>query len=356
MSSPHDTAPDARIVAFPESAIRHRQPVPVRRSRAGAIVMAVLAALLVLGLGVLGSAWWTARRLADRIGRVEGAFDMAESSRPAKPAAAAGSLNVLVAGLDGEMRTTQEHGARSDAVMVLHVDADRRHAWVVSVPRDCWVTLPGLGEHKLNAAYSLGGPALFVQTMEQLTGLRMDHLVVIDWTGLRRLTDALGGVPMSVLTPATADSTRGDVALEFDGATALPYVSTRKTLPHGDLDRVQRQQHYARAVFRLLADRRTFTDPRALRELATALGDGVRVDAELGTDELLRLAASMRSLRADDIVFLTAPSVGTGTEGDASVVYYDGDHGRELWQAMAHDRMGDFAASHPELVTGTHVR
>lgn len=362
MSSPHDSTPDPvpgpKVVAFPESAIRHRHVTELRASRTGVIVMALLAALLVLGLSVLGSAWWAARRVVDRIGRVDGAFAMAEASRPTRPATAGRSLNFLIAGLDGEQRAAQALGARSDAIMVLHLDADRRRVWVVSVPRDSWIALPGHGEHKLNAAYSLGGPALFVLTMEQLTGLRMDHLVVVDWTGLRRLTDALGGIPVSLVSPssAAADTSGADVALTMDGATALPYLSERKRLPNGDFDRMKRQQVFARDVFRLLCDRSTLTDPTAVRTLAEALGDGVRVDTGLTTDEMLGLAASLRTVRPENVVFLTAPNTGTGTEGDASVVRYDGVAGYDLWQAMAHDRMPAFAAAHPELITGEHVR
>jgi LCP family protein required for cell wall assembly len=358
MSTPPDTTPSARVIAFPEAAIRRRHAPEPRSSRAGAIVLALLAAALVLGLGVLGSAWWAARHIADRVGHIEGAFDFDAATRPVRPAVAGRSLNILVAGLDGERRTAAEHGARSDAVMVLHIGADRRHAWVVSVPRDSWVRVPGRGDHKLNAAYSLGGAALFVQTMEQITGLRMDHLVVLDWTGLRRLTDALGGVPVSLVPPAAAlaDTAAGDVALEFDGATALPWISERKQLPAGDLDRVKRQQAFARAAFGRLFDRRTLADPAAMRALAAALGDGVRVDTGLSTDELLRLAGSLASLRPEAIVFMTAPTTGTGMEGDASVVYYDGDHGRDLWRAMAEDRMPAFVTSHPQLVTAAHVR
>ncbi len=358
MSSPLDPTPSGKIVAFPEAAIRHHRAPAARGTRAGAIAMALLAAALVLGLGVLGNAWWTARRLADRIGRVAGAFALPETSRPVRPSEAGRSLNILVAGLDGEQRTANAQGARSDAVMVLHISADRRHAWVVSVPRDAWVLVPGRGTRKLNAAYSIGGPALFVQTMEQLTHLRMDHLVVVDWTGLRLLTDALGGVPVSLLTPATAraDSSRGDVALEFDGNTALPWVSERKHLRGGDFDRVKRQQYFVRAVFRRLSDRNTLSDPVALRALATSLGNGVRVDTGFTTDEMLRLAVSLRSLRPEQVTFLTAPIAGTGMEGDASVVYYNDDHGARLWSAMARDRMDTFMAAHARLVTAEHVR
>jgi LCP family protein required for cell wall assembly len=229
---------------------------------------------------------------------------------------------------------------------------------VVSIPRDAWVPIPGHRDNKVNAAYSLGGPALFVHTIESLTGLRMDHLVVLDWTGLRRVTDAVGGVPVSMLSPAAAngDSSHVEVALEFSGDMALPYVSERKHLPAGDFDRVRRQQHFLRAFVRQALDRQTLADPAALRSLAAAVGDAVRVDNKLTTEEILALAASMHSLRPQDFTFLTAPSSGTGMHGDADAVIYDHANGDALWQAMAADHMSDFVGAHPRLVTGEHVR
>ena len=363
MLTPQDPRRPWNVVPFPTAAIRHR-PAPqaaAERPRGlpwRAVAWSVLAIVCALALGVLGTAWWTVHQMSARIARMPDAFSMPEASRPVRPANSARSVNVLIAGLDGERRTGQAHGARSDAIMVLHLDADRRKAWLVSIPRDAWVPIPGHRDNKVNAAYSLGGPALFVQTIESLTGLRMDHLVVLDWTGLRRLTDAVGGVPVSVLPPAApgADSIRGEVEMEFSGDVALPYLSERKHLPSGDFDRVKRQQNFVRAFVRQALNRHTLADPAALHALAAAVGDAVRVDSRLTTQKMLALAASLRQLRAGDITFLTAPSSGTGMQGEASVVIYDHANAAVLWQAMASDRVAEFVAQHPRLVTAEHVR
>ena len=366
MLTPQDTRRPRNVVQFPAAAIRHRPAFLAspgsherpRRPLWRAIAWGLLAILCAVALGVLGSAWWRVQRMSARIARVPEVFSMPETSRPVRPANGGQSVNVLIAGLDGEARTGHAHGARSDAIMVLHLDANRRKAWVVSIPRDAWVPIPGHRDNKLNAAYSLGGPTLFVQTIERLTGLRMDHLVVLDWTGLRRLTDAVGGVPVSVLPPAAAgaDSLQGEVEMEFSGDVALPYLSERKHLPAGDFDRIRRQQNFVRAFARQTLDRHTLTDPAALRALAAAVGDAVRVDSRLTTQEMLALAASMRQLHSDDITFLTAPSSGPGMQGEASVVLYDHPNGAVLWQAVANDRVAEFVAQHPQLVTAEHVR
>jgi LCP family protein required for cell wall assembly len=314
--------------------------------------------VLVLALGVLGTAWWTVQRISTRIARMPDAFSMPEAERPPRAASAGRSVNILIAGLDGEARTGVEHGARSDAIMVLHLDANRRKAWVVSIPRDAWVPIPGHPEDKINAAYSLGGPALFVQTLESLTGLRMDHLVVLDWTALRRLTDAVGGVPVSVLSPAAerGDSSGSEVALALSGEMALPYLSERHRLPGGDLDRVKRQQHFLRAFVRQALERDLLANPGELRALAAAVGDALRVDSRLTAQEILALAASTCRLRAADFTFLITPSNGTEMHGAADAVVYDPVNGAALWQAVATDRVAEFVAKHPGLVTAEHVR
>jgi LCP family protein required for cell wall assembly len=308
----------------------------------------------VIVFALLGTAWWAAQRVSGSVGHLSDAFPAASVPRPVRPAAAGKSLNLLVAGLDGEGRSAWERGTRSDALMLVHLDADREHAWVTSLPRDAWVEIPEHGTHKINAAYSLGGPLLSVRTVESLTGVHVDHVVVVDWTGLRRLADASGGVAVDLLPPR--DSSHASVALEMSGDVALPYVSERKHLPHGDLDRIKRQHHFLRAFVRQSLDRGLLSDPSRIQALAMALGEAVRVDAGLGAREMLSLATSLRGLREENVHFLTAPVKGPGQVGNASVLWLDDEKGRELWNAMAHDRMAEFAAQNATLATAEHVR
>ncbi len=199
------------VVQFPAAAIV-RPPAPSEdsapRIRWRVVLWGTIAGASLLATVLLGAGCWMFESANSHIGHMAGAFQIPGSERPARPPGR--SVNILVAGLDGEGRTGFARGARSDAVLVLHLDADRKKLWVVSIPRDTWVAIPGRFPNRVNAAYSIGGPSLFVETIESLTRLRMDHLVVVDWTGLRRMTDAVGGVPISVLPPGPAKNPWAD--------------------------------------------------------------------------------------------------------------------------------------------------
>ena len=357
---PRESQPQPRqIIPFPAAAIRRvYEPAPPEPAQTapvglGWIVLGVLVAVTFAGLALFGTTWLEARRVSRAIERIPTAMPHSDAVPPAKPVAPARGENVLVAGLDGDRKVADALGGRSDAIMVFHLDADRAHAWVVSVPRDAWVSIPGRGENKLNTAFSLGGAPLFVRTLETLTGLPMDHLVVIDWTGFRRLTDALGGVPLSLVStgsgmPAAAAP---GVALEMSGGMALEYLSERRAFPAGDVDRVRRQQLVLRALFGQALERRTLSDVYAMRDIAAAVGDGVRVDATMTTSELLALMDAVRRLRLDDVTFLVAPVAHGGNRDDAGTVTVEEALGHGLWSAMASDSMSAFVTAHPDLVT-----
>src|SRR5690606_1285100 len=105
-------------------------------------------------------------------------------------------LNFLVLGSDSRISAGDpdqwEFGAqRTDAILLVHVPGDRQSAQVMSIPRDSWVDVPGWGMYKINAAFSFGGPALLIQTVEQLTGVHIDHFAVTDFEAFAALTDEL---------------------------------------------------------------------------------------------------------------------------------------------------------------------
>src|SRR5690349_9153433 len=163
------------IIPFPAAAIRRppppafvTQPVPATRvaprSRwaltwfaLGSLATALLAALLVAS---------AASRAAHRAAHAPG-----DAARTTLRATVPGSVNLLIAGLDAEDGAQAEPTARTDAILLLHLDADRERAWLVSIPRDARVTLPGHGDHRIEAAYALGGPRLLVGTFERMSGL-----------------------------------------------------------------------------------------------------------------------------------------------------------------------------------------
>jgi LCP family protein required for cell wall assembly len=322
-----------------------------------AFLLAITAALAYVGL-----------RTSHQITRIPGVFS-GLTDRPAPATgAAAHALNVLLLGTDRRsdvattgtdaLATAWEYGAqRSDTMMVLHLSADRRSASLISIPRDSWVPIPGHGTAKINAAYSWGGPSLAVATVERLTGVRIDHLAVVDWDGYKAMIDALGGIDVTV--PATVHDSYRDVTWtagshHLDGAQALLYARERSGLPAGDLDRVKRQQ----AVLRSLAGRTlsAASNPWTAYQLVNALTQHLSVDSGWSTKDLVQLLASVRNLNGSAIDYLTIPTAGTGMTQGQSVVWVDRTDSATLWKAVRTDKVAAWATSHPDLLTGGVVR
>lgn len=297
-------------------------------------MLAVLTAVLV---GVIAVLFWAQQSLGGQIDRLPDALPSG-SDRPA--ASASGATNILFLGSD-KRADGSIAGQRSDTMMLVHIDADRQGATIVSIPRDSWVEIPGHGRGKINAAFAYGGTALAVETIEDLTGLRIDHVAAIDFEGFQALTDALGGVTITIPETVT-DGYSGRVweagTHHMDGETALAYVRQRAGLPGGDLDRVKRQQNLMRTLFEDLLSRDTLSSPTTLYRSLDAITSNLAVDEDWSTAQMRNLALSMRSVRGDDIIFTTVPVKGTGMEGAQSVVYLDEAAAQELWTALAEDR------------------
>ncbi|WP_405004789.1 LCP family protein [Kitasatospora purpeofusca] len=335
-----------------------REP-PTRRRRTRRVLLWTLSALLALAVGGCGALWWTAEHYASSVQRIPDAFPTAPETAQPKPVPGSG-LNLLLVGLDARSDTPttgsaakapawQAGAARSDTMMLLHLSDDRSSATLVSLPRDTWVPVPGHGEAKLNAAYSWGGPALMTETVQNLTGIRIDHLAVIDWNGFRALTDAVGGVDITV--PRTIEGVGEARAWEagthhMDGATALLYVRERYGLPGGDLDRTKRQQNFLRALMLKVMDSGTLTSPSRLGGLLGTVGEVVSVDDRLSNTDLFQLAWGLRSLRADDVRFMNAPFGGFATRGEQSVVLLADHPAAQLWEAIRNDRTDQYFQEH----------
>ena len=309
------------------------------------VTLGVLGVVLALVVG--GSLWFLTDRYAGNVDRVSDVFaDLDGSTRPAPatPAQQAGEQPVTFLLVGSDTRATAEEGiatgGRSDAIMIARFSADRQHAQLISVPRDSWVDIPGHGMDKVNAAYAYGGPTLLIQTIEQLTDVRIDHYVAIDFAGLIQVTDDLGGVDVVVAeTTSNGPYTFPAGVNHLDGDQARWYLGQRYGLPGGDFDRVRRQQQYLQAMFGQLFSSDTFTAPGRLDAALLAVTSAVAVDEQLGNAEMLSLAYSLRGLTPDNVDFFTAPVLGTGTEGAASVVYLDGVAGERMWGYLQTDSL-----------------
>ncbi|WP_405950032.1 LCP family protein [Streptomyces prunicolor] len=335
-----------------------------RRSRVLKIAGLTLAGALVLGVATAGWAYW---HLNSNIKSVD--IDSAlGADRPAKavttPSAAAsasaapvptGSLNILVLGSDS--RSGKENkalgggdssGARSDTAMVVHIDAGRKKATIVSIPRDTLVTRPSCPlssggstsvaySAMFNTAYSVGGPVCAVKTVESITGVRMDHYIEIDFAGFAKLVNALGGV--TVTTTQDIDDDDSHLHLKkgthhLNGKQALALARTRHGIGDGsDLGRIGLQQMLVKALLTQISTNDLLTDPTKLYEVTDAVTDSLTTDTGLDSlSELISLGQSVKGLSADAVTTVTMPNV--TAPSDPNRVVAKEPAASDLWESL----------------------
>ena len=332
--------------------VEERRSGFVRRHKALSAFAAIVALLLA---GLVGVAGYLNHQI-DQIPRVTLTI-----SGPRPPVAEGRSMNILLAGADnGDDRGPSiaesvaagawkpgEH--RSDTIMVLHLTADRKHAYLISVPRDTYVNVDGYGMQKINAAFSLGGPSLYVQTLEQFTQLRMSHLAIIDWNGFRDLSTALGGVRVYVAQDSS-DSARGVTwhrgYQRVEGDRALSYVRQRHGLPNGDFDRIRRQQNFLRSAMGQVAQEGRLSSPLRLTRLLTSITSNLSVDSGFTNADIRDLAWSLRHLRASDVTFIQLPFKSFAETDVGSVVNPDLARTHELFSDVATDDLDQYVAKY----------
>jgi polyisoprenyl-teichoic acid--peptidoglycan teichoic acid transferase len=268
-----------------------------------------------------------------------------------RPAAATGAearaQNILLLGTDTRGSAPASLDAiraqRSDTMMIVHVPADRKHIYVVSVMRDSWVTIPGYAHAKINAALSYGGVPLVVETLEGLLHLRIDHVAVVSFSGFSGLTDALGGVTVHnsvAFSERGQHFTTGDIRL--DGTRALIYVRARYPFPDGDYQRIRDQQAYLKGVIRAVLTPSTLLDPIKVSNSVKAVAPYLLVDKGLDAAYAGSMALSLRSLHESDIHFFSAPTTGTSTIDGQSVVLLDQPKLAELARLLREDRVDQY--------------
>ncbi len=294
----------------------------------------------MLGVATTGWAYWHLNHNITSVD-IDGALGDDRPARvlttpsagaPATPAAALpdGALNILVLGSDSRSGKADKalgggdsSGARSDTAMVVHIEAGRHKATVVSIPRDTLVPRPSCPlasggstapayQAMFNSAYAVGGPVCAVKTAESVTGIRMDHYLEIDFSGFAKLVDALGGV--DVTTGQDIDDDKSHLHLKagshhLDGTQALALARTRHGIGDGsDLGRIGLQQKLVKALLEQMAATDLLTDPTRLYRVADAATGTLTTDTGLDSlGELTKLGQSLKHLTADEVSTVTMP-------------------------------------------------
>ncbi|WP_129306557.1 LCP family protein [Streptomyces sp. L2] len=270
-----------------------------------------------------------------------------------------GSENILVLGSDTRSGANKKLGggtddgsARSDTAMIVHVYKGHKKAAVVSVPRDTLIDRPACTDTKgttypaasgvmFNSAYSTGGAACAVKTVESLTGIRMDHYLEVDFAGFQKLIDDLGGV--QVTTTKNIDDPQSHLDLKagahtLTGKQALGLVRTRHGVGDGsDLGRIQLQQAFIKALINQVKHVGVFSNPKKLYDLADTATKAVTTDSDLGSvNSLMDFAGGLKGISSSHMKMITMPV--QYDPANPNRVIMAPAQARLVWTALKHDK------------------
>ncbi|MET9018835.1 LCP family protein [Actinopolymorpha sp. NPDC004070] len=327
-AAPPARGPGGRLLPEPRPP-RRRSGIRLRR-----ILLLLLVAWLVILVGVPIIAW-------SRVTKVP--YEPA-GERPANSS----GTNFLLVGSDSRQGLTAEQrnalgtgraaGQRTDTIMILHVPSLAGSPTLVSLPRDSYVPVPGHGRNKINAAFSIGGPKLLTETVENATGLRMDDYVEIGFGGFVGVVEGLGGVTMCL--PKAIKDEKAHIDLpsgcqNLNGPNALGYVRARYFDPKGDLGRVERQRQFLSAVVKKTASPGTIVNPVRYTRVGLSAGDALTVGEGTNIVDMARFGLAMRSLSSGSGTTLTVPVSSTSVSTPVgSAVRWDRQRALNLFHAL----------------------
>ncbi len=325
---------------------KRRRPPAMRLVNVVAITLSVIVLIVSVG-GYVVESWFNGSiaRIHLNLGK----------NRPAD--ATKGSQNWLLVGVDSAVAGEYGNraGERSDTVILSHLDGNGTTT-NVSIPRDTLVTIPAYTDSsgksypahaaKFNEAISDGGPSLLVRTVEQLTGVRINHYVQVNLDGFKKIADAINGVRICILPSSYHDPTDSRITNINDGYSgfhgrdgtqtlvgnqALAFVRQRHGLPGGDIDRIKRQQQFLGSVFRTATSNHFLFNPAAVLRLLSAIKSALVLDQNTTLTDLERLATRIRGLDPTKMTFETIPQRNLqATDTDLGQVFTDAQGYLEL--------------------------
>jgi LCP family protein required for cell wall assembly len=312
------------------------------------IALAVVAGVVVLAVVAVGAFALTLSYSYDSKRHVVDAFPATAQRPAAATGKAAQAVNVLLIGTDvdsADPESPQFVGKReADTLMLLHVPADRSKIYAVSILRNSLVDVPGHGQQAINSAYAFGGVKLTVSAVERLLNVRVDHVVDVSLSGLRGLTDALGGV--EVKTPAAFSNDGIDFpagTMTLDGTEALAYLRAGDFRAKGDSTRAGAQEQYFRGVLRQVLSAKLLLDPAAMAASVSVFSPYLSTDDGLDSSTIARLGLSLRDLRSSDLVTVRVATSGVDELDGASVLKLDRNRLRVLSESLRKDAMFSFS-------------
>jgi LCP family protein required for cell wall assembly len=316
------------------------------------LIAAFAAAAILLSSG---AAWATVRHYAGQVQRID-AFGEARTA----PATGA-PLTFLIVGSDSREGLSDRqvrrlhtgwdvYGKRTDTMMLAHLSRDGDVS-VVSLPRDSLVTIPAHtdadgveqppSEEKLNSAYAYGGAPLLVKTVEQATGLQINHYLEVDFAGFVAMVNALGGVEVCVPAdiydpPSGLQLPAGRSTLK--GRDALAYVRAREFDPTADIGRMKRQQGFVASMVNKAVSSDVMLDPAKATGFADAMLGSMQVDQSLDNAQVMELTRRAAQINPSQVTFRTVPVVGERSMGAiGNAVVWDGPGSQAIFTALRDD-------------------
>lgn len=295
------------------------------RNRAVPKWVAFALALLTVLLIAAGAGSYALNRLEENITVIETGDALQPDPTPTASAVAKEPITFALLGSDTRVGQGAGYGnfggARSDTTLIVHVNAERTHAAVLSIPRDLWIKLPdcmvngkNVGGYysKFNAAYAFGGPECTITAITENFGINVQHVIVADFKGFKTVVNALGGVEVCLAEPAYDKSSRLDLPAgrqTISGEDALAYVRARKSLADGsDISRSERQKMFLGSIIRTAEQSGLLTDPVRLYKVLDAATKSLSMDKELASISALSgLALEIKSVGSKNIQFVALP-------------------------------------------------
>jgi LCP family protein required for cell wall assembly len=319
----------------PSRASRVRNPGGRRRGHRVLKIIAVLVAVVLVG--AIGMYFY----LDSKLNRVAALADY-----PGRPTASAGQ-NWLITGSDSRQGLTRQQetqlatghdvtGQRSDTIMLLHIPGNGGAPTLVSLPRDLYVAIPGNGMNKMNAAFALGGAKLLAETVQNYTGLRVDHYMEIGFGGLVNVVDSVGGV--NICVKHALDDPASGLHLKagcqtLNGGQALGYVRDRHSFGASDLQRVQDQRAFLKALLSKATSPAVFLNPFTAIPTATSSAGALTVDQGTHLYQLAHVAFALRGPQTT-----TVPLAGSETTAVGDVLLTDRTNALQLFNALGSDQ------------------